>query len=77
VPSDAVTASGSGLDPHITPAYAQLQLPRVARVRGATPAAIQRLIDDNTTGRSVGFMGAKRVNVVRLNLALDQEFPVR
>ncbi|MEV4623211.1 potassium-transporting ATPase subunit C [Asanoa sp. NPDC049573] len=77
VPSDAVTASGSGLDPHITPAYAQLQLPRVARVRGATQAAIQRLVDDNTDGRSVGFMGQKRVNVVLLNLALDQEFPVR
>jgi len=77
VPSDAVTASGSGLDPHITPAYAQLQLPRVARERGATEAAVQRLVDDNTAGRSVGFMGAKRVNVVRLNLALDNEFPVR
>ncbi|MEV4537943.1 potassium-transporting ATPase subunit C [Asanoa sp. NPDC049518] len=77
VPSDAVTASGSGLDPHITPAYAQLQLPRVARERGATEAAIQRLVDDNTAGRSLGFMGAKRVNVVRLNLALDEEFPVR
>ncbi|SNT13115.1 K+-transporting ATPase ATPase C chain [Asanoa hainanensis] len=77
VPSDAVTASGSGLDPHITPAYAQLQLPRVARERGVTEAAVQRLVDDNTAGRSVGFMGAKRVNVVRLNLALDEEFPVR
>ncbi|GIF74524.1 potassium-transporting ATPase subunit C [Asanoa siamensis] len=77
VPPDAVTASGSGLDPHITPAYAALQLPRVARERGATEAAIQRLVDDNTAGRSVGFMGGKRVNVVRLNLALDDEFPVR
>ncbi|MEV0714386.1 potassium-transporting ATPase subunit C [Asanoa sp. NPDC050611] len=77
VPSDAVTASGSGLDPHITPAYAQLQLPRVARERGATEAAIQRLVDDNTAGRSVGFMGEKRVNVVRLNLDLDNQFPVR
>ncbi|GAA1842072.1 potassium-transporting ATPase subunit C [Asanoa iriomotensis] len=77
VPADAVTASGSGLDPHITPAYAQLQLPRVARVRGATEAAVQRLVDDNTSGRSVGFMGEKRVNVVGLNLDLDEQFPVR
>jgi K+-transporting ATPase ATPase C chain len=76
VPSDAVTASGSGLDPHISPAYARLQLPRVARVRNADQAAIQRLIDDNTAGRSVGFMGEKRINVVRLNLALDEQFPI-
>ncbi|MDG4823142.1 potassium-transporting ATPase subunit C [Asanoa sp. WMMD1127] len=76
VPADAVTASGSGLDPHISPAYAALQVPRVARERGASEAAIRGLVADNTAGRSVGFMGASRVNVVRLNLDLDQRFPV-
>jgi len=77
VPADAVTASASGLDPHISPAYAQLQAPRVARERGAALAEIQRLIGEHTTGRALGFMGEPGVNVLELNLALDRQFPLR
>ncbi|GII66069.1 potassium-transporting ATPase KdpC subunit [Sphaerisporangium krabiense] len=72
VPPDAVTASGSGLDPHISVAYADLQAPRVARERGMTPDAVKALIRENTTGRALGFMGEPAVNVLRLNLALDR-----
>ncbi|GAA2874116.1 potassium-transporting ATPase subunit C [Streptosporangium fragile] len=73
VPADAVTAGGSGLDPHVSVAYAELQAPRVARERGLAPAAVKALIARHTTGRSLGFMGEPAVNVLELNLALDGE----
>ncbi|MFC4530706.1 potassium-transporting ATPase subunit C [Sphaerisporangium dianthi] len=71
VPADAVTASGSGLDPDISPAYAALQAPRVARERGLPLDQVKTLIERNTTGRGLGFMGEPGVNVLTLNLALD------
>jgi K+-transporting ATPase ATPase C chain len=71
VPIDAVTASGSGLDPHISPANAELQIARVARARGLSEKAVRRLVTDNTQGPQLGFMGSKRVSVLDLNLALD------
>ena len=72
VPGDAVTASGSGLDPHISPANARDQAPRVARVRGMPLDAVLRLIDEHTAGRSLGFLGEPAVNVLELNLALER-----
>ncbi|GIH27163.1 potassium-transporting ATPase KdpC subunit [Acrocarpospora phusangensis] len=72
VPADAVTASGSGLDPDISVAYARLQAPRIARERGLPLARVHTLIDRHTTGRALGFLGEPAVNVLRLNLALDQ-----
>lgn len=73
IPVDAVTTSGSGIDPHITPAYAQLQAPRVAANRGLTLERVLQLVDDSTDDRFVGFWGEPGVNVLELNLALDQE----
>ncbi len=72
VPADAVTAGGSGLDPHISVAYADLQAARVARERGMPVETVRRLIAANTTGRPLGFMGEPAVNVLELNLALDR-----
>ncbi len=72
VPVDAVTASGSGLDPHISIANARLQAARVADERGISVATVNRLIDDHTTDRAFGILGEKAVNVLELNLALDE-----
>lgn len=72
VPADAVTSSASGLDPQISPAYAVLQVDRVARARGLPAQQLRRLVDQHTLPRSWGFLGQSRVNVVELNLALQQ-----
>jgi len=71
IPADALTASGSGLDPHISSAYADRQIARVARENSLTPAEVAELVADHTEGRMLGFIGEPRVNVVELNLAIS------
>ena len=74
VPADAVTASGSGLDPGISPAYAAIQVDRVARERGVPAGQVTALVEKATVGRDLGFIGAPYVNVLELNVAVDREF---
>ncbi|HZQ30173.1 MAG TPA: potassium-transporting ATPase subunit C [Mycobacterium sp.] len=76
VPADAVTASGSGLDPDISPAYAQIQVGRVAKARHVSEDQIRRLVNANEHGRTLGFLGEPGVDVLALNIALDQRYPV-
>ncbi|SIS12551.1 potassium-transporting ATPase subunit C [Williamsia sterculiae] len=75
VPVDAVTGSGSSLDPDISPAYAALQIPRIARVTGRSASEVRRIVDDHTTDRQWGFLGQPRVNVLEVNLALGATAP--
>ena len=77
IPADGVTASGSGLDPHISPAYAATQVARVAAARGVEPTVIEAQLAAVTEGPALGIFGEPRVNVLRLNLALDEAAPLR
>ena len=73
VPADALTASSSGLDPHISPEYADIQVARVAKARHLNEAVLRQIVDDNTKGRQLGFLGEAKVNVVTLNAELDRQ----
>lgn len=77
LPADAVTASGSGLDPHISPATAKLQVARVARERGVSEVEVMALVEDSIENPFLGFIGEPRVNVLEMNIALDGKFPLR
>jgi K+-transporting ATPase ATPase C chain len=77
VPADAVTASGSGLDPHISIPYADLQVSRVATARGVSPEQVREVLAAHTDGRFLGFFGEPTVNVLQLNLDLDQKYPAK
>jgi K+-transporting ATPase ATPase C chain len=76
IPADAVTTSASGLDPEISPANARLQIARIALARGIDPASVQSVVDQDTRGPTWGFLGQPRVNVLKVNLALDARYPV-
>jgi K+-transporting ATPase ATPase C chain len=76
VPADAVTASGSGLDPQISVAYANLQVARVAKARGVSAEQVRAVLRDNQDGRELGFIGEAGVNVLQVNLELDRKYPV-